>query len=244
MSEKSRFKSPLVHWDPLYQFAFKTLLEKDTDGAQPLAVFDADGTLWRDDLGEAFFAHLVDGGSLPKLKGTSDPMVDYMARVEEDAQEAYGWVVQVMEGVEETWLASQAEAFVPGFIEQRLFPNMRSLVQGLHAEGWEVAIVSASNEWVIREAARFLGLSSSSALGIATHVEKGVLTNSLVEPMPNGAGKVDAIMARMGRLPLLASGNSVHDIPMLTMATEMAIAVEPDAGLYKKALEEDWYVVS
>ena len=244
MSEKSRTDPRFVHWDPLYQFSFKKLLEDSTEIANPLAVFDADGTLWRDDLGEAFFEKLIETKQLPLLSGAPDPIADYAARVAEDPHGAYGWVVQAMEGLREEWLAEQAAAFVSGFVEERSFPHMVSLVGELQNAGWEVAIVSASNEWVIREAARCLGLPVGSAIGISTEVVDGVLTGSLIEPVPNGSGKVDAIDARMGRCPALACGNSVHDIPMLSMATAMAVVVEPDEALYSKALEQDWYVVT
>jgi HAD superfamily phosphoserine phosphatase-like hydrolase len=244
MSEKSRTAPSFVQWDPLYQLAFKKLLGDFTDAATPLAVFDADGTLWRDDLGEAFFGELIQSKQLPLLSDDPDPMAHYTARVAEDPQAAYGWVVQAMEGVREKWLEEQAAAFVSGFVEKRFFPNMFSLVGELHDAGWDVAIVSASNEWLIREAARCLGLPVTSAIGISTDVVEGVLTGSLVKPVPNGSGKVDAIEARMGRCPALACGNSIHDIPMLAMATEMAVVVEPDGELYSKALEHDWYVVT
>ena len=108
MSEKSRTAPSFVHWDPLYQLAFKKLLGDFTDAATPLAVFDADGTLWRDDLGEAFFGELFQTKQLPLLSDDPDPMAHYAARVAEDPLAAYGWMVQAMEGVGEKWLQEQA----------------------------------------------------------------------------------------------------------------------------------------
>src|SRR5438132_1254695 len=48
-----------------------------------LAVFDADGTLWRDDVGEAFLRHLVSLGWV-RLPDGSDPYEAYERAVDRD----------------------------------------------------------------------------------------------------------------------------------------------------------------
>ena len=57
-------------------------------GTAPLACFDADGTLWSMDIGEAFFRWLIAGDLLPNFRGEKEIYDRYEKEVEKVVQMA------------------------------------------------------------------------------------------------------------------------------------------------------------
>src|SRR5690606_4495388 len=105
----------------------------------------------------------------------------------------------------------------------RVFPAMRELLRELRAAGVRVAIVSASNRWVVEAGARELGVHRCA--GLSLHVEGGVLTGVLERPLSTGAGKVVRARELLGGIGL-AAGNGVNDLPLLE-AARAPVVVRP-----------------
>ncbi|WP_373048191.1 HAD family hydrolase [Vulgatibacter sp.] len=185
------------------------------------AAFDADGTLWADDIGEAFLRDLEAAGRVPG--GT---WRGYEARLAADVVDAYGWAVTVMAGLEEAEVRERAEAFFPRHFARRLFPVVRELVEELVRGGVRVAIVSASNRWLIEAAARALRVPHVA--GVEVEVEAGRLTDRLVTPLPALAGKVHWARTLLGGAPALAVGNGAIDLPLLQDAAHRLVICPSD----------------
>ncbi len=204
------------------------LLSSLTRGERCGAVcFDADGTLWPSDVGEEFLQWL-DQGRLPsRPKGSAWP--EYERRLAQNAASAYAFAVEVMEGLDESQLVAWAEPFVADRFVPRIYPEVRRLVDALRQAGDEVWIVSASNAWLVRAAARQIGTQTRCVIGFDARVDQGRLTRSLITPWPVGMGKAQALMQR-GVLPMLAVGNSLFDREMLEMAQRAIVVCERAAG--------------
>ncbi len=228
-------------WDPLWRRGWEELLSRPQgEGPPALAAFDADGTLWADDAGEAMLRMFAREGGLPG-RTEDDILEEYNARVEADVSAGYAWAVTVMAGGTETGVQALARRTMDSFLPSRLFPAMASLVRNLHAHpAWEVVIVSASNRWIVEAGVAVLGLASTQVMGIQMEVHDGVLGETLQLPLTNGVGKVEALQKRYGRPPALAMGNSMHDAPMLAAATERAVAINPSHELHARAIAESW----
>lgn len=186
------------------------------------AAFDADGTLWADDIGEAFLRDLEAEGLVPA--GTWRA---YEVRLAADHVDAYGFAVTAMSGLPESLVAAKAEAFFPRHFEGRLFPAVRELVSALGGAGVRLAIVSASNRWLIEAAARILGVPHVA--GVAVEVEGGRLTDRLIQPLPSGEGKVEWARRLLGDVPALAVGNGEIDLPLLRAARHRVV-ICPSSG--------------
>src|SRR5262245_42735214 len=66
--------------------------------------FDADGTLWRNDVGEDLLRALIAEDRLPRHPGRRDLYEEYEARVARDPASGYAFAAEVMEGWEEAAL--------------------------------------------------------------------------------------------------------------------------------------------
>ena len=210
-------------------------------GGRRVACFDADNTLWTEDIGEAFLRWLAAGDLLPLAPG---PLwAEYEARVRADRTAGYTWAVQVMAGLAEADVARWTRQMAAAWPNVR--PAMAALLEGLAGAAVETWIVSASNDWIVRAAAPRLGVPPERAIGIRVEVASGRLTDRPVRPVPCGAGKVEALFARTGIRPDLAAGDGLGDLELLEDARLPLVVDLRDASpspLHRVALQRGWPV--
>jgi HAD superfamily phosphoserine phosphatase-like hydrolase len=188
-------------------------------------VTDADGTLWTDDIGEGFLKQLILDKAFVSPEAGGDVWASYEARVKADRTAGYAWAAQVMAGMREEDVVARADAYAKTFVPKHLFPGMSALLAEARARGCDRWIVSASNVWIVRAAAPYLGIDPRQARGIEVVVKGGVLTTELMPPVPYREGKVETIRKFVGRMPTLVSGDSVGDREMLAAATGAALVI-------------------
>jgi len=216
----------------------------DAPAAGRVVAFDADGTLWRGDVGEELLRALIAEDRLPRHRGRRDLYEEYEARVARDPASGYAFAVEVLEGWDETALQAYCRDFFRQVFERQLFPFTRPLVSALLAAGHEVWVVSASAVWAVIPGAAFLGIPPERVIAVQADVEGGRLTGRARSPVPCGEGKVELLRAR-GIRPALAVGNGDLDEPMLAYA-ERALVIAPsghDNGLVQAAARRGWPVL-
>jgi HAD superfamily phosphoserine phosphatase-like hydrolase len=210
-----------------------------------LWVTDADGTLWKGDIGEAFLRQLIaDGALVSEQTRGRDVWAEYERRVEANKTAGYAWAVQVMEGIEEASLVARAAEFARDFVPRNLLPEMSALLDLAARRGCETWIVSASNSWIVKAAAPLVGIPVERVLGIQVATSGGRLTSELVPPVTHRAGKVEAVNRFIGRNPVLATGDSSGDFELLDSAGGLSILVlrhgTRDEALLKRARQGGW----
>ncbi len=228
----------LAPFEPGFRDAVQAVL--DAPGPAPLACFDADGTLWSKDIGEAFFRWLIAGGLLPHHDCTRDVYAEYEAHVVQSRAEGYSWAVAAMAGlpVEDVvrWSRQLAHAW-PNYR-----PEMAALVRGLADAGFEVWIVSATNRWTVTEGGRLMGFDPAQVIGMSVAVEDDCLTDKPVRPLVANEGKVEVIANVIGRRPDLAFGDSKGDLEMLIDARQALVVGQHNepTSLWPIARERGW----
>jgi len=201
-------------------------------GPPGLAAFDADGTLWDGDLGEAVLRDLVARRRL--LDSPRDPWGEYLRLFEVGPAEAFAYAGRLMAGLSELEVRETSARIFATEFAPRVFPETRWLLETLAGNGWEVYIVSASNRWSIEVAAEVFGLPADRVVALDLDAERGILTDRVRLPVPTLEGKPALLRARSGRNPDLAFGNSVLDIPLL-LAAAVPVAVGLLPGLLSPA---------
>lgn len=222
------------------------VLSKDP---RPVAAFDADGTLWDTDLGEAFFQHEIDHRLVPLPENAWDHYHG-LKKKNNDPREAYLWLAQINQGfsLEQVrgWAARSVSEHKPP-----VFPEQKKLIELLLGRGIEVFVVTASIKWAVEPGAALVGLDFDHVIGIETTVEDGLLSGQQKGIITYRQGKVDALLERTGgKKPFLTSGNTMGDFHLLESATHVALAVsaatrdealfKTEAELQEKARERDW----
>lgn len=207
--------------------ALDDYLAAQTPGEPPAAVaFDADGTLWRGDIGEDLMRFLAAENHLPRHRGRRGVYAEYERRVQVDPADAYAFAVEVMADMAHAELQGLCDTFYAQRFRGRLFPWVRPLFDRLHALGAPVWIVSASPLWPVRSGARDLGVPDERVVGVTCALnDEGRLTGEVLRPVPCGDGKVHWLR-NAGVRPGLAFGNGDLDLPMLAYS-ERAVVVAP-----------------
>jgi phosphoserine phosphatase len=151
-----------------------------------LAVFDADGTLWREDVGEAFLRHLVSLGWV-QLPDGSDPYEAYERAVDRDRKSGYAYAARLMARLSQAEVEKEAARFAGEWVAPRLVSDTASLIALCRAAGLRPFVVSASARPIVLAAAPLAGIAAADCRGIETVVRGGAYTDEVVEPVaPRG----------------------------------------------------------
>ncbi len=233
------------HWLTPFSLAFRAAIEPllAVTGRRRVACFDADGTVWSDDIGEAFLRWLVAGGHVGGGRSVDAVWDDYEARVEANQCEGYGWAVALMAGLAEADVSLWARQMAAAWPNYR--PAMVDLMRGLEAAGVEVWWVSASHRWIVRAAAQRIGVGVDRVLGVTVPVVDGILGSEVVQPMTCRAGKAAAIAKWIGVAPDLVFGDSRGDLEMMEAAAAALVTTRgdrPDSAFVVSAEARGWPV--
>lgn len=206
-------------------------------------VFDADGTLWRGDVGEDLLRLL---GQRRLLGPQSDGVfARYEAILHRDHAAAYAFAVEVLAGFDEAELQRLCDDFFAARYLGRIFRFVRPLLARLEGAGFVPWICSASPRWAVLPGARALGVDPARVIGVSCDVVDGALSGRVHQPVTCGPGKVTAL-ERAGVQSALSLGNGDLDVDMLA-AAERAIVVAPldgpDNSLVAEAKRRGWPIL-
>lgn len=207
-------------------------------GPPGLACFDWDNTCISGDIGEAVLEQLDadDGGD---RSATYDRMCQDVGK-----REAYAWCAFAVAGRTEEAATAYAdrvlqERLKDGRIRRR--PEVGDLIAQLHRKGWEVWVVSASEERLVRACAPLYGVPAARVIGMRLAVRDGALAPLLDGPNTYRQGKVDAIDLRIGRRPVFAAGDAETDVEMLSCARHALFLGRRHDALWEQAPERGWW---
>jgi phosphoserine phosphatase len=157
-------------------------------------------------------------------------------RVPEDVM--CGEMVTMHRNMIEADVQRAATRFFDLKIAEQIFPEMRSLVRQLAAQGCDVWAVSSTNEWVIRAAMRHFGIARDHVLAASVAIDHMRVTDRLLR-IPSGDGKPKAIREVVRKDLDAAFGNSRWDADMLAIARH-PFAINPNPDLEAMARERGW----
>ncbi|MBK9322178.1 MAG: HAD-IB family phosphatase [Bdellovibrionaceae bacterium] len=197
-------------------------LAKDSE---PVAAFDADGTLWDVDLGEIFFHYQIDHRLVELPANPWDHYIN-LKKKNNDPCEAYLWLAQINVGKKIEQVRDWAEQAVKQQQPLPIFSEQKKLIDLLKSKGIKIYIVTASVKWAVEPGAKLLGLNADSVIGVETEQDQGLVTDRQKGIITYQMGKVEALLDRTGgKRPFLTSGNTMGDFHLLNTATELALAV-------------------
>lgn len=269
MTTCGRGRSALVYARPVLTAKSSDVIERiareaeeDPGGA---VAFDGDGTLWAGDVGEDFFAALVDGGLVTDVAGSA---MSHEAALE--GLDASGTPVVIARRIHEAYIAgkfpeericeimtwagaghtvAEIDAFAEALIHKldlgtRLHREAHRVLGWAKERGIPVYLVSASPRPIVEAAARFVGIDVThvaSATELAS--ADGVIAPEVMRPIPYGPGKVARLREKLTVKTLYAAfGDNAFDVQLLLEA-RIPVAIRPKQRLVDRAGEVPGLVV-
>jgi len=218
-----------------------TVLKLKQQGVPLIAAFDADGTLWNADLGEAFFKFQIDNKLVPL---PPDPWNFYLnlKKKNNDPREAYLWLAQINKGIPFRTLKSWTRASVESASPIPIFVAQKKLIALLQKWDVEIYIITASIKWAVEAGMSLFGLKDENVIGVETIVDsQGIVTHQQKGEITYLEGKVSALLNKTnGHKPFLAVGNTMGDYPLIAASSELHLGVSAatkDHKLYKTEME-------
>lgn len=225
-------------------------LEKHRPKGRAVAAFDADGTLWNTDLGEALFHYTIKNKLVPL---PADPWQHYQnLKKNVSRQAAYLWLAQIYDGLPIKRVREWAELAVKEAHPVPVFDEILKIIDHLLRLEVEVYIVTASIKWAVEPGATLVGLKADDVIGIETDVEKGLVTMRQKGPITWRQGKPEGLLAKTGGVaPYFAAGNTEGDLFLLEAATSLRLVMSAmpegleyhatEMAMLKIASERGWY---
>jgi phosphoserine phosphatase len=222
----------------------------------PIAALDADGTLWVGDVGDVLWQHVAarralhprrSAGPLARavraLGGdpTQDPYADYatLERLHREGRCPEETLVRVMiqalAGLSEDQVRALAREAFGSVDALRHLERGRParMIEHLRSLGFRVIVVSSSARWAVEVAVEPLGIGPDHVIGGQVSVVDSCLTDGIIEPLPYGKGKIQAILERFGAVPAVCFGNALADLAMLEAASHFKALVNPTEDLIR-----------
>ena len=191
------------------------------------AAFDADGTLWNEDVGERFFQYQIDHCQLPTLKD-KDPWDYYLTTKKKNPVKAYLWLAQINTSQPllkvKNWARQACEKK-----EIQVFESQKKWISWLKEKNIEIFIVTASVQWAVEPMAHKMGINPNHVLGIKTQLDnKGFVTDKQEGPVTWREGKAKALLNRTrGIPPVFCCGNTYGDIALLESSIGVNFVFKP-----------------
>lgn len=229
---------PLLTGDAL-QEELSALLDETPGGA---VLFDADGTLWADDVGHICFEFACTNGllrheSLEALRAEARAadlpfgpdhtanelglaLLDAYLQGRYDEKAAAETMVWAYAGYAEDELRRLIhEALAYARHDSYLHRQVIRMVEFVRRRGGHAYVVSASPRIVIEESTRALGFAPNEVTGGVVDRSDEHFVARLAEPLPYGPGKVTAGKLLTGERPWLAAfGDSGFDLDLMAGA--------------------------
>jgi HAD superfamily phosphoserine phosphatase-like hydrolase len=220
---------------------------------------DGDGTLWSGDIGDDLFHALVaseriledahealrneaERAGIDAIEGRS--AIEVARRLEAEyhaGRFSEERIFEMMAWAFAGWTREEVHAFARGVmvkegIASRAHAEALEIVSWAEKQRVRVYLVSASPHAVVEEAAIILGLDAAIIATVSRYDGERMLPD-VERPIPYGAGKVSALRAAAGDVPIVcAMGDNVFDLPMLA-SSRVPVAIRPKARLREKAGE-------
>ncbi len=214
-----------------------------------LAIFDADGTLWSEDLGYDFFHYQIS----KKLILKPSWMEQFDNIYKNNAAQICAQIVQCNEGV----LLKDYLSWFQDFLKEKpinIFSFQKELIDILQKLDVQIFVISASPQWIVQEALKYYNFPIKQTIGIQTQIVNERITDQLIPPLSIKEGKVEAFLnITDGTYPFFVSSNSISDLALLESATHIRWAViktqenerqyQSEQKLLAFAKEKNWFYV-
>ncbi len=203
------------------------------------AAFDADGVLWRGDVSEDFTRWMIDRGHFD-----AGLWPDYIADNTRDRGHGCLSMLRFYRGLDLPDLDKLVADFWQHGGDRQWIGLITRTIRWLSDAGVSVFVVSGTPRPLLEPLQEHLPIPPAQILGLELEVDEHHRATGRHRGTPTfGPGKAEALRDATDLPVHLAVGNSVIDIEMLGLSTDLCWAVEPDEPLRARAMQAGWTIL-
>jgi len=121
------------------------------------------------------------------------------------------------------------EKYFNMYYANKIYQPMKQLIATLKQNNFEIWIITASPEGLYQQfLSKQLEIPITHVVGIKSVIKDGIITNQIIEPVPQDHGKKWAIESFIQDVPLFVAGNSRGDKEMIEFSKGLKMIVNPD----------------
>jgi len=231
--------------------SLKSFFEKHkTTEGRKIAVFDGDGTV----MGQTPH-YLADECMYQFAKDNPEwnsEIIDTITQLSNVSIPYVQFRVKYISGKSLQFYRDLGEKTFKKHYKHKIFKPIKQLIQTLKENDFEVWIVTASPEGMYQQfLSKEFDIPITNIIGVKSVIKNGIITDRMVNPIPQDEGKMEAIETFIQDKPLLVAGNSRGDKEMIEFSRELKIIVNPDEHIAEGqeksiadyAKEEGWLVI-
>jgi HAD superfamily phosphoserine phosphatase-like hydrolase len=202
-----------------------------------LALFDADGTLWENDIADDCTIWMIGTGRVK----TGAFWPEYKRIYAEDAPAGCRYLLRFYEGMSLADLTRHVNAYWNEFMKLDYIPEPVQVLEDLAAKGFKNWVVTGSpTDFLFPLLNR---LPVDKIVGMDFEVDsQGILTGRHGGISCAGPGKAEKVLSLWNGPIQFAAGNAILDEAMMRLARDVVWAVHPHPELEKIALHEGWEI--
>ena len=192
-----------------------------------IACFDADGTLWKEDVDSCFLEYQKAKHLLPNLPSILNQKKSQQPSTYNPQQHINNCslLAQRHKGVP----LEQFKSWCQEYFNTKpltVFPFQRKLLSFLKSHKITLYVLSASSELLVKSAVRYYQLPIDHVIGVKTLIKDGVITAQLQHPLSVGSGKVSTFLQKSPKTyPFFVSGNTLSDLSLLKLSTHFKFVI-------------------
>ena len=208
-------------------------------GEGTVALFDADGTLWRDDVADDFTRWMIDTGTIP-----GDRWARYLEIYRDDHAPGCRFLLTLYKGLTQSRLHDRVWTWWREHAHRRWIPEALEALYFLAEAGCEVWVVTGSPTDTMIPLLDFLPVSTIVGMDFELD-EHDVVTgrHSGISCADEGKAEKVRVMVGDARRVVFAAGNGSLDRAMMELSTGVAWAVYPNSAFEADARARGWPVL-
>jgi HAD superfamily phosphoserine phosphatase-like hydrolase len=202
-----------------------------------LALFDADGTLWENDIADDCTVWMIGTGRIQ----TGAHWPQYKQTYADDAQEGCRYLLSFYKGMPKADLTRHVQAYWDEFMKLDYIAEAIVVLEDLAAKGFKIWVVTGSpTDFLLPLLTK---LPVDKIVGMDFDVDaNGILTGLHGGISCAGPGKAEKVLSLWNDPIQFAAGNAILDEAMMRLARDVVWAVHPHPELEKIALHEGWEI--